>query len=77
MTYLGAIFMFFKRLRAVAQAQKEFAALVEAGTDPHEAGDIVFDKVREGLDPATLAFIMALIQLLIEMWLKKQGTPNA
>lgn len=64
--------MFFKRLRLALQAEREFSALVAAGTDPHEAGDVVLDKMREGLDPALVAFLMALLQMFIESWLNKK-----
>lgn len=64
--------MFFRNLKHLLAARQRFDELTKAGSDPHDAGDqIVSEAQAAGLNIETIMAIIALVQMLIELFTKK------
>lgn len=64
--------MFFKNLRTFLATKARFDELTAGGMEPHDAGDQIASEAQaKGLDPATIAAILAFIMQLIQMFVKK------
>lgn len=62
----------FKSLRVMQAARARMEELVKGGADPYDAAETVTNEaVAKGIDPATLATLLAFIQFIITTFFKK------